>query len=129
VRDLLEKHRNDAACMECHRQIDPAGFALEAYDPIGRYRTRYSKTQAVSTEGEYRGKPFDDVAGLKKLMLAQIRPFARSLVVRISEYAKGRKLEASDLETVEAITEEAGKYGYLLNDMIRLIAESQLIHK
>jgi hypothetical protein len=129
VRDLLEKHRNDAACMECHRQIDPAGFALEAYDPIGRYRTRYSKTQAVSTEGEYRGQPFDDVAGLKKLMLAQIRPFARSLVVRISEYGMGRKLEASDLETVEAITEEAGKDGFRLNDMIRLIAESQLINK
>jgi hypothetical protein len=49
--------------------------------------------------------------------------------VRISEYTKGRKLEASDLETVEAITEEARKNGYLLNDMIRLIAERQLIHK
>jgi hypothetical protein len=127
VRQMLEKHRNDPACMECHRQIDPAGFALEAYDPIGRYRTAYSKTQAVSTEGEYRGKPFDDVTGLKKLMLAQLRPFARSLVVRISEYAKGRKLEASDLKAVEAITEAAAKNDFRLNDMIRLIAESQLM--
>jgi hypothetical protein len=127
VRDLLEKHRNDAACMECHRQIDPAGFALEAYDPIGRYRTRYSETQAVSTEGEYRGKPFDNVAGLKKLMLAQIRPFARSLVVRISEYAKGRKLEASDLKTVELLTEQAAKNDFRLNDMISEIATGDLM--
>ena len=129
VRDLLEKHRNDAACVECHRQIDPAGFSLEAHDPIGRYRTRYSKTQAVDTEGEYRGQPFDDIAGLKKLMLAQIRRFARSLIVRISEYGMGRKLEVSDLETIEAITVEAGKDGFHVNDMIHLIAESQPINK
>jgi len=127
VRDLLERHRNDAACMECHRTIDPAGFALEAYDPIGRFRTRYSKTQTVSTEGEYRGKPFDDVTGLKKLMLAQLRPFARSLIVRLAEYAKGRKLEASDFKTVEAITEAVAKNDFLLNDMISEIANSDLM--
>ena len=127
IRQLLEKHRSDASCMECHRQIDPAGFALEAYDPIGRFRTSYSKTQAVSTEGEYKGKPFEDVTGLKKLMLAQLRPFARSLIVRIAEYAKGRKLEAPDLKTVEEITRQAAKSDYRLNDMINAIATSELM--
>lgn len=127
VRQLLEKHRSDANCMECHRIIDPAGFALEAYDPIGRFRTAYSKKQAVSTEGEYRGKPFQDVTGLKKIMLAQLRPFARSLVVRIAEYAKGRKLEAPDLKTVEELTEQAAKNDFRLNDMISQIAASDLM--
>lgn len=127
IRELLEKHRSDSACMDCHRQIDPPGFALEAYDPIGRFRTRYSKTQTVSTEGEYRGKPFDDVTGLKKLMLAQLRPFARSLIVRLAEYAKGRKLEASDFKTVEAITEAAAGNDFRLNDMISEIATGELM--
>ena len=127
VRELLEKHRNDAACMECHRVIDPAGFALEAYDPIGRFRTAYSKTQAVSTGGEYRGQPFADITGLKKLMLGQTRPFARSLVVRVAEYAKGRKLEASDLKAVEHITDQAARHGYRLKDIVSLIAESDLM--
>ncbi len=129
VRDLLEKHRSDSACMECHRMIDPAGFALEAFDPIGRFRTMYSAKQAVSTEGEYRGQPFDDVAGLRKLMLGQLRPFARSLTVRIAEYAKGRKLEAPDLATVEAITAAASKNDFRLNDMISAIATSELMTK
>ncbi len=127
VRQLLAKHRSDSACMECHRQIDPPGFALEAYDPIGRFRTKYSKTMPVSTEGDYKGKPFQDVAGLKKLMLAQRRPFARSLVVRIAEYAKGRKLVASDFKTVETILDQAAKDDFRLKDIIRLIAESQLM--
>ncbi|MCX6854160.1 MAG: DUF1592 domain-containing protein [Verrucomicrobia bacterium] len=129
VRQLLEKHRSDASCMECHRIIDPAGFALEAYDPIGRFRTNYTKLQTVSTEGEYRGKPFADVTGLKKLMLTQLRPFARSLVVRIAEYAKGRKLEAADLKTVEQITEQSAKNDFRLQDIISMIAVSELMTK
>jgi Protein of unknown function (DUF1588) len=28
VRQLLDRHRTDAACAECHRQMDPLGFAL-----------------------------------------------------------------------------------------------------
>ena len=38
VRQLVEKHRSAAACAACHSRIDPFGFALEAYDPIGRLR-------------------------------------------------------------------------------------------
>ena len=127
VRDLLEKHRNDASCMECHRQIDPPGFALEAFDPIGRFRTAYSKTQSVSTEGEFKGKPFKDVTGLKKLMLGQLRPFARSLVVRIAEYAKGRKLVAADYPTVEAILTAAEKEDFKLKTIVHQIAISDLM--
>jgi Protein of unknown function (DUF1585) len=60
-------------------------------------------------------------------MLAQLRPFARSLVVVIAAYAKGRKLEAADFKTVEAITEASAKTDYRLNDMVCLIAESPLM--
>ncbi len=127
IRELLEKHRNDSACMECHRQIDPPGFALEAYDPIGRFRTAYSKSMRVSTEGEYKGVQFDDVTGLKKTMLTQIRPFARNLIVRLAEYAKGRKLEASDLKSVEELTEQAAKNGFRLNDMVSALATGKLM--
>ena len=127
VRDLLEKHRSDAACMECHRLIDPLGFALEAYDPIGRFRTNYSESQVVSTAGEYRGKSFEDITGLKQILLGQLRPFARNLVVRIAEYAKGRKLAASDLKAVEAITDEAAENDFRLQDLIIKIATSDLL--
>jgi hypothetical protein len=81
----------------------------------------------VSTEGEYKGKSFKDVTGLKKIMLAQLRPFARSLIVRLAEYAKGRKLEASDLKTVEVLTEQAAKNDFRLNDMICELATGDLM--
>ena len=33
------------ACAGCHRKLDPPGFVLEAFDPIGRHRTHYRTTE------------------------------------------------------------------------------------
>ena len=41
IRDLLAKHREDQACAVCHDRLDPAGFAMEELDVIGRQRTVY----------------------------------------------------------------------------------------
>lgn len=40
LRERLEVHMEDAACSSCHLQMDPLGFAFEAYDPVGAYRTK-----------------------------------------------------------------------------------------
>ncbi|MFT4548477.1 MAG: hypothetical protein ACI8XO_002191 [Verrucomicrobiales bacterium] len=37
----MAAHTADAKCASCHRKIDPIGFALENYDPLGRWRTHY----------------------------------------------------------------------------------------
>lgn len=127
VRDLLEAHRSDSACMECHRRIDPLGFALEAYDPIGRLRTRYSKSQAISTAGNYLGKEFGDIDELKEILVDDLRPFTRNLVIRIAEYAKGRKLIAADYPAVEEILSASEADGYRLQDIVKRIATSKLM--
>ncbi|MEE2778469.1 MAG: DUF1592 domain-containing protein, partial [Acidobacteriota bacterium] len=41
IREQLDKHRSDPTCNSCHRRIDPPGFALESFDPIGGFRTTY----------------------------------------------------------------------------------------
>ena len=40
MRQQVEKHTRVAACAVCHQRIDPFGFALEKYDPIGRRREK-----------------------------------------------------------------------------------------
>jgi hypothetical protein len=127
VRQLLDKHRTDASCAECHRQMDPLGFALESYDPIGRLRSSYSKTMRVETDGNYKGRPFSDVAELKKIMQADLRPFARNLVIRIAEYAKGRQLTAADLTIVDALLNQSAATDYRLRDLVTRIATSELL--
>ena len=51
IREQLNKHRNVAACADCHAKIDPAGFALEFFDPIGGYRSRYPRRSPQRTSG------------------------------------------------------------------------------
>ena len=41
IRQQLDKHRTIAACARCHVHIDPPGFALENFDPIGGWRDYY----------------------------------------------------------------------------------------
>jgi hypothetical protein len=41
IREMIEKHRADSACASCHAKMDPAGFALESFDPIGGWRDHY----------------------------------------------------------------------------------------
>jgi hypothetical protein len=41
IREQLAKHRSQPTCAACHRNIDPAGFALESFDVMGAWRDRY----------------------------------------------------------------------------------------
>lgn len=113
--------------MECHRRLAPLGFALEAYDPIGRFRTSYSKTQTVSTQGNYLGKECADVTELKQIHSSDIRPFARNLIVRLAEYAKGRKLTAVDFGIIESILDNTEKDDFRIKDIVFAIATSRLM--
>ena len=38
IRERLSLHRSSPVCANCHRTIDPVGFALENFDAVGRWR-------------------------------------------------------------------------------------------
>lgn len=40
ARERFSKHSTQAVCASCHVSLDPLGFALENFDPIGQYRTQ-----------------------------------------------------------------------------------------
>src|SRR5262249_51127695 len=65
VRERLEKHRANAACASCHNQIDPAGFALENFDAVGRWRTTEEGKPVDVSGGLPDGSKFSGVAGLE----------------------------------------------------------------
>ncbi|MEM0927215.1 MAG: DUF1592 domain-containing protein, partial [Planctomycetota bacterium] len=57
LRDLLDKHRDSDNCRACHAKIDPPGFALESFNPIGGFRTHYrSLGQGPRPETVVRGR-------------------------------------------------------------------------
>jgi len=130
IRERLEKHRENAACAGCHRQIDPPGFALESFDPIGRWRGHYmvnNKALPVDPSGQFNGHEFKDITGFKAGLLQRQPQFARCLVEKLLIHALGRELTAADRPAIRRIVEQAATDGYRLRDLVLRCCESELI--
>jgi hypothetical protein len=50
TRDRLEQHVDSPLCRTCHQVFDPPGFALEAFDQVGKHRTM-DQGKPVDTSG------------------------------------------------------------------------------
>jgi len=133
VREQLEKHRRSESCVSCHKDIDPPGFALEAFDVMGGYRTHYrsldkgtpetirkgpfryevTRGLAVDSSGEFSGNPFADIHDFKQIMANEERQIARSLLHRLLIQATGSVATFSDREVIEQLLDanEANRYG------------------
>lgn len=113
IRERLEKHRADSACNVCHRKIDPMGFALEHFDPIGRYRDKYAKPKGgktapkVDPAGTFpSGETYANFSEFKQLLLSTRSSFfVRHMVETMLSYSTGRHMEPGDRPEIEAIVE------------------------
>ena len=127
IRDRLAKHRADATCAECHRKIDPLGFSLESFDPIGRWRSAYPKAKnakapapQIDASGEFpSGETYQDFAGFKKIILeTRSDLFTRHLIRQILTYASGRRMEGVDDFVIDEIFTRVQRQGLGLRTLI-----------
>src|SRR5262249_37292258 len=92
VRERLTQHRAGPACAGCHSRIDPLGFALENYDPIGRWRDE-DAGKPIDNSGEMPDKTtFQGPDQLKVVLLEHKDLFIRNLTNKMLGYALGRGL-------------------------------------
>ena len=135
IREQLQKHRKVETCAECHRKIDPLGFAMEIYNPIGAYRKEYRNDQGhpigkIETAGRLTtGESFKTMADLKTILLNHKDQFAHCLTEKMLTYALGRKLTFVDRSTVNLICEELESRGSGLKDLIELVVMSDAFRK
>lgn len=135
IREQLAKHRNVATCAECHRKIDPIGFALESFDPIGSFRHRYSNESGtlvsiVDTTGMLpSGESFDDIAELNQRLLKQKTPFAKCLTEKMLTYALGREVGFQQRPIVETIVDDLEERGNGLRDLVELVVTSNVFNQ
>ncbi len=148
IREQLAKHRTQPTCSACHAKIDPPGFALESFDVFGGWRDHYRALggaehdpgfgkngqpftfhpgQPVDCSGDLAdGKHFEDVRGLKRVLLQDERQIARNLVQQLVTYSTGAPVKFGDRPKVEAILDRAKPGGYGVKSLIQAIIESQL---
>jgi len=126
IREQLLKHREIATCAECHRKIDPLGFALENFDAIGGWRDEYGKKSPIDSAGKLPGgDSFRTFPEFRKLLVDRQDQFNRCLSEKLMTYALGRELEVGDRPGIDKILAELdGKKGGL-RELIRLVVLSK----
>jgi hypothetical protein len=136
MREVLQKHRDSPACMECHQKIDPLGFAMENYDPVGRWRSHYNGTKkkpgpVIDPSGQMpSGEAINDVADLRRVLLQRQDTFSRLLCSKLLTHALGRRMEDTDRPAIDAILKAASRDGQIgLRSLIKEIVQSQLFRR
>ena len=126
IRQLYAKHRTVESCNDCHKKIDPLGFALENYDAVGAWRTSYESKHPVDPSGRMpNGESFDDLDGLKAIMIRDLTLFTRNLTAKLLTYATGRAMGVSDRPEIDRIATELQKQGGGLLDLMQLVVTSR----
>ena len=123
-RQRLEQHRQKPECAACHKRMDPIGFGLENFDPIGRWRTELGGEKVDSAGVMSTGEAFQGPAELKKIVLARKDDFVRNVTERMMAYSLGRGLEFYDAPAVKKITRALEKDNYRSATLIIEIAKS-----
>ncbi|WP_442505319.1 DUF1592 domain-containing protein [Novipirellula sp. SH528] len=126
LRERLAMHRERADCKGCHEQIDPLGFALENYDPIGVWRDKYDNDRDVDMSGTlFRKHDFNNVVEFKDAILAEKDRFARGLAGHLLSFALARELGAADQVALDQIVQLSAADDYRIQTLIKQVIRSK----
>jgi hypothetical protein len=125
VREITERHRQDAACAGCHLRIDPYGMTLEQFDALGRLRPdkdlKLGDARAITRDGV----EIDGFAGLRDYIAGPRREdLLRELAHKLTGYALGRALQLSDRKLVDELTKTMVDGGHW-SDVLLIIVRSE----
>ena len=117
VREAILKHQQLKSCSRCHSKIDPLGFALEYYDPVGRKRNKYRHVEEIPAENDKTaftkkikftevpidasmvlpdGREVHDLPTLKTALMADRESIIKGIIGKLISYAHGREVTRSD---------------------------------
>lgn len=127
-RQLTELHVSAPGCSNCHRRIDPFGFAMESFDAIGRYRTADRSGHAVdSTTNLPDGTTVSGHRELRDyLVRARSKEFLLQFHRKLLGYALGREVMLSDKLYLESLVQKASTDSlYGIGDAVEAIVMSR----
>lgn len=156
IREQLQKHKASETCAGCHQKIDPPGFALESFDPVGRYRDFYRTTETGEKLNDARAwfgahyghvkylkgavvdcsavlpdeTAFTDIRAYKEILAAKPQQIARNVAGKLMTYATGVHVEPADALAIDSILKRSEPKMYGFKTLIMETVQSELFtHK
>ena len=126
VRELVQMHSSDPRCAGCHVRVDPFGFSLEAYDAIGRARTKDLAGRPIDDKAVSRdGKELNGADGLERyLAVDRKEAFLRQFNKKLLGYALGREIQVADEPTLAAMRQALETGNYRFSTLVKVVVES-----
>jgi len=148
IRELLALHAKSESCAGCHARFDPVGLALENFDILGGWRTRYRRLEAgeritgidraghdfayslaepVDASGRLSdGRRFQNIHELKVILAGNSRQLARSLLHQFTLYATGIPVRFADRAEIESILDVCEANGYRIGELVHALVQSRV---
>jgi mono/diheme cytochrome c family protein len=124
LRKQLEAHRANAVCASCHSKMDPLGFALENYDPIGKWRT-VDGNFPIDVGGTLPGgKSFTTAAEMRTVLLDRMPEVSHCMTDKLMTYALGRGMQTYDKRALEQVEKAVAADGYRFQTMVHEVVMS-----
>lgn len=126
-REMLAAHTQEPACANCHQHIDPLGFVLENFDPVGQWRDYWPGTdQRIDATGVLPdGTEVRDVSDLKRWLVDHEELFAKNLAEKLMVYGTGRALNYVERKEVEQIVKQNVQANEGFRDLILDLVASE----
>ncbi len=152
LREQIEKHRALPECAGCHAHIDPPGFALESYDVLGGFRTRYRTpgpgkgvkgyletltnypdlkkvwfvAQVDPAAVTARGDLFTDLPAYKRILLQDPDQLARTVARKLMTYATGSDVQFADRQVLDALVAATKAKAHGLRTIVHALVQSRV---
>jgi hypothetical protein len=82
-------------CVNCHRNFFPLGYALENFDPLGRWRTN-DQIGPVDASGAFvDGTPMNGVVDMRRVLLQRADAFRTNITEKLLVYAATGSVSAT----------------------------------
>lgn len=124
ARERFSKHSSQAVCRSCHQYLDPIGFALENFDPIGQFRTEENGVP-IDASGTLPGSdtPISGAVDLAR-WLADTAEAQSCFALHWLEFAQGRTMRREDACTREDVDAQFEQSGYDVKELLLSLTQT-----
>jgi hypothetical protein len=123
LRERMEQHRSNPVCASCHSRMDPLGFALEHFDPTGRWRDNDGGAP-INSAITLDGTTVETPERFREALLSRGDAVIRTVTEKLLTYALGRGVEPYDAPTVRRLVRDAARNDYRWSSVVLGIVNS-----
>lgn len=148
IRELLALHASSPTCSSCHARFDPVGLALENFDILGGWRSRYrglekgdpirgidraghdfayTLAEPIDASGQLRdGRRYAGIRELRNLLLSDQRQLARNLLQLLTLYSTGVPVRFSERAEIESMLDRCQPNQFRVRDLVHSLIQSRI---